>query len=249
MRPATCPILSCMSNLLLSQRLKRYQASMMTGNRFEIHDNPVHRRRCLFPALLALFVLLSAPPSSAERLRILHTNDMHSHLLPWVTTTGDTVGGCARLATLLKAQEAAEPNHLYLDAGDLFQGTPFYNFFRGEAEMRVLSALGCDAMALGNHELDNGAANFLDKIREYGKFPVLCANVLVQRDSSRVPIGLPWTLLPAGNVRVGVIGVTTETLPLIVIARNIRDVTVEPVISHVQSLLPEVRSQSDVVVV
>lgn len=240
------------------------------------HPGPLryHGRMRRHPILLvALAVLLAASAAFAAPLRILHTNDLHSRLEPWVSTSGDTVGGFARLATLIDRESAGHPHVLVLDAGDLFQGTPYYNTFRGEAEVRVFGRIGYDVQTMGNHELDDGALNFLAQLEKNARWPVLSANILVpaflkeqaaalarfgesraarqaaRGDSTLVPIGPPYVVQRVGPLQVGIIGVTTETLPKIVTKKAMDNVHVRPVLDTVRALVPEVRRQADLVVV
>lgn len=233
--------------------------------------------RLLIPLLLLAFLV--APDAAAERIRILHTNDLHAHLLPFRAMNGDTVGGFARLATLVDSARGGAAPCLLLDAGDCFQGTPYYNFFRGEVEMKVMSAIGYDAMAMGNHELDDGAVNLLQQANRLATFPLLCANIDVRarsitlaeppdppgtepypplarrdrlaalQDSTWRTIGRPYVILPAGERHVAVIGITTETLPVVVARKNLTDIRVRSTREAVQALLPEVRRQADLIVV
>jgi 2',3'-cyclic-nucleotide 2'-phosphodiesterase (5'-nucleotidase family) len=220
----------------------------------------------------AISVLLLTGNASAEHLRILHTNDMHARLLPFATSAGDTLGGMARLATLVARERAGRPATLLLNAGDIFQGTPFYNFFKGEAEFRVASAIGFNAMVMGNHELDDGPQNLLTQARRHACFPLLCANVETGApagsparpappgggssarppapvDSTWRPIALPWVILTAGDLRVGIIGVTTAALPTIVSRKSFEGLRARPVIETVRRLVPQVRARADLVVV
>lgn len=227
----------------------------------------------------ALLACLAASPAGAERLRLLHTNDMHAHLLPFRTWKGDSVGGFAQLATIVDSLRGGAGQSFLLDAGDVFQGTPYYNFFHGEVEIRCLSAIGYDAMALGNHELDDGPVNVLRQIQNHATFPLVCANLDVRAhvqaragqpppagaeslpfrarqellaglaDSSWLPISTPYVILRAGDRTVGVIGVITETLPAVVARKNLVDVRIRSIIPTVRALLPEVRRQADLIVV
>ncbi|CAN5283748.1 metallophosphatase [soil metagenome] len=93
-----------------------------------------------------------------KHITILHTNDVHSHIEP--TGSNDprnpNQGGVARRATLVDQIRRENPNTLLLDAGDIFQGTPFFNFYGGELEFKLMSKLKYDAATLGNHDFDNG---------------------------------------------------------------------------------------------
>ncbi|MBU6430212.1 MAG: bifunctional metallophosphatase/5'-nucleotidase, partial [Cyanobacteria bacterium REEB65] len=92
----------------------------------------IRRLLCSIAVSLAIAPAALASPVT---LTLLHTNDVHSHLVPYDTKKLKSVGGMAREATMIEGAEAQEPGHvLVLDAGDAFQGTPMFNFFAGKAE-------------------------------------------------------------------------------------------------------------------
>jgi len=169
------------------------------------------------------------------------------------------MGGLARLATLIEAERQDMSACLLLDGGDLFQGTPFFNFFHGAAEVRCLSEMAYDAMVLGNHELDEGAFNVWKQMHDHAGFAFLGSNVEVKSwvktdpidmsDSSWVPLGRPYILARAGNLRIGLIGVTTEDLPWIVSPGRLENVRVQPIIDTVRRLMTDLRPRADLVVV
>jgi len=149
----------------------------------------LHRVRIL--ATLAAFVFLNAArvtissaawPDHPDSLIILHTNDIHAHLLPFDDSQGTVVGGAAARAALIARLRSSDRKTLLLDAGDVFQGTPLYNFFRGVPDYRSMTLMRYDAGALGNHELDDGPASWL-RARSEAAFPILSANVFVAGDS------------------------------------------------------------------
>lgn len=111
-----------------------------------------------------------------RRLTILNTNDTHSHFEPFPPGSKYAgLGGIARRATLIKEVRAENPNTLLLDAGDSFEGTPYFEFYKGVLSYKLMSDLGYDAAAIGNHEFDNGVEG-LAKAARYAKFPLVCAN-------------------------------------------------------------------------
>src|ERR1044071_9311338 len=90
-------------------------------------------------------------------ITILHTNDTHSQIDPLPANDANAgKGGVARRATVVKRVRKENPNTLLVDAGDVMQGTPYFNFYRGEVEYKAMSAIGYDVGTLGNHEFDNG---------------------------------------------------------------------------------------------
>ncbi|HEY9766855.1 MAG TPA: metallophosphoesterase, partial [Chroococcales cyanobacterium] len=112
--------------------------------------------------IAAAVLAFSAFPAWAvpTHLVILHTNDTHNHLLPFSTKGSKDIGGIARRATFVKGIRAKE-NLLFFDGGDVFQGTPSYTFFKGEADFKAFDQTGYDAVTIGNHDLDDGPANLL----------------------------------------------------------------------------------------
>lgn len=245
------------------------------------HDT-LFRRAAQRLAVLAvtaacLALALRPGPAVAEKLRILHTNDMHAHLEPFVNKAGEFRGGFARLATLANRERAGADWSLLLNAGDSFQGTPYYNFFHGEAEIRCMSLMGFDAMAVGNHEFDDGPVNLLRQVGAFADFPIVCANItvpvwMVERaamaatgpelpppiasdappeapDAPRQGLGPPFIVRDFGPLQVAIVGVTTENLPQIVARRNLEGVDVAPVEATLRRVVPEARKRADLVVV
>jgi 5'-nucleotidase len=96
--------------------------------------------------------------SGVQKLVILHSNDVHSRVdaFPDDDKKFPGMGGMAQKAALIKKIRAEEDNVLLLDAGDIFQGTPYFNFYHGELEMQLMSAMQYDAATMGNHDFDAG---------------------------------------------------------------------------------------------
>lgn len=115
--------------------------------------------------------------ASEYQLTILHTNDQHSRIEPFDSsyTRNPNQGGFARRAALIQKIRSQESNVLLLDSGDTFQGTPYFNFFGGELEFKLMSMMGYDASTMGNHDFDNGLKGF-KKVRPVANFPFLCSN-------------------------------------------------------------------------
>src|SRR3954470_24911919 len=102
---------------------------------------------------------LLQPAKDETLITILHTNDMHSQIDPLPANDRNAgMGGVARRATLVKRMRAENPNTLLIDAGDAFQGTPYFHSYKGEVEYKSMSQIGYDAATIGNHEFDNGVA-------------------------------------------------------------------------------------------
>ena len=112
-----------------------------------------------------------------KRITILHTNDMHSHIDPFSKNDKRYagMGGMRKLGGLIHQIRTQEKNVLLLDSGDIFQGTPYFNKYKGEVELKIMSNLGYDASTMGNHDFDNGIEGF-KKVLPYSNFPFLCSN-------------------------------------------------------------------------
>ena len=121
--------------------------------------------------------LNSCSSSKKSHITILHTNDVHSHIdtFPKDHSSFPGLGGLARRAGLVNAIRKENPNTLLFDAGDIFQGTPYFNFFGGELEMKLMTMLKYDAATIGNHDFDNGVEGLLAQI-PYGKFDFVSSN-------------------------------------------------------------------------
>ncbi|WP_068939794.1 bifunctional metallophosphatase/5'-nucleotidase [Chryseobacterium timonianum] len=144
---------------------------------------------------------------SANKLTILHTNDQHSRIEPFDAsyTKNPNQGGFARRASLIQQIRNQESNVLLLDSGDIFQGTPYFNFFGGELEFKLMSMMKYDASTMGNHDFDNGLEGFL-KVLPNAKFPFICSNydfknTILDGKTS------PYKIFNKNGIKVGIFGV------------------------------------------
>ena len=162
-------------------------------------------------ALLAGGMSLSSFASSTKRhLTVLHTNDVHSHIDPFPSTDprNPNMGGVARRAALIENIRLENPNVLLLDAGDIFQGTPYFNYYGGEIEFKLMSMMKYDAATLGNHDFDNGIEGFYAQLPN-ANFDFVSANY----DFSKTDLaGLvkPYKIFNKGGIKVGVFGLGIE---------------------------------------
>ncbi|MBM4388236.1 MAG: bifunctional metallophosphatase/5'-nucleotidase, partial [Deltaproteobacteria bacterium] len=197
----------------------------------------------------------------------LHTSDWHSRLLPYYMTVNQTdtglglkqangpFGGAARGAFILKREKAKADRVLHLDSGDIFQGAPIFNFFRGEAEMRVLSALGCDAAVIGNHEFDLGSDNLADQVQRWANFPMLAVNYYFEDPKSvNIPplgkVAVPFTIFNLKGLKVAVIGVgNTSSMGSIYETGNKHGITPMETVETIQFFVDLLKPQSDLIVI
>ncbi|HKJ44496.1 MAG TPA: metallophosphatase [Balneolales bacterium] len=144
--------------------------------------------------------------SSDRRITILHTNDTHSHLDPFPVEAGKYagLGGIARRATIIKKIRSQNPHTLLLDAGDAFQGTPYFQFYKGFLSYKMMSKLGYDASTLGNHEFDYGVKN-LTEAAQKANFPLVCANYNFT-NTSLGSIVRPFIVRDVNGIQIGIFG-------------------------------------------
>ena len=111
------------------------------------------------------------------QISILHTNDMHCHIEPFPESDSRNggKGGMTRLSGIIEQIRTEKPNVLLFDAGDMFQGTPYFNYYKGELVLKMMSKMGYDAGTIGNHEFDNGLEGIKSAL-SFAGFPVLSSN-------------------------------------------------------------------------
>lgn len=144
------------------------------------------------------------------KLTILHTNDMHSRIDPFGPNDKKYAnrGGMSRVATLVEKIRKEESNVLLLDAGDIFQGTPYFNIFGGEVELKLMSQMKYDASTIGNHDFDNGIEGF-NKVLHNANFPFLCANYDFN-DTILKGKTKPYHIIEKQGIKIGIFGIGIE---------------------------------------
>ena len=144
------------------------------------------------------------------QLTILHTNDIHCHIDPFPSNHPRFPGrgGMARLGGLVKRYREENSNLLLLDAGDMFQGTPYFNYYKGELIIRVMNELGYDATTVGNHEFDNGLSD-MEKAFDLSKFSIISSNY----DFSETVVSKhidPFKIIDKDGIKIGIYGLGIE---------------------------------------
>lgn len=144
------------------------------------------------------------------KITILHTNDVHSHIDPFPDNDPKFagLGGVVRRAALVKKIRSEERNVLLLDAGDVFQGTPYFNMYGGELEFKLMSMMGYDASTIGNHDFDNGLDGLVKQL-PHANFPFINCNY----DFSDTPMNgktIPHKIFLKDDIKIGVFGIGIE---------------------------------------
>ena len=206
-------------------------------------------------ALLALRAAGQAFADRYVRVTILHTNDTHSHLLPFsypkTTIVEDkritlpaykNIGSIARRATIIKRMKAAHEPVIVMDAGDLIDGSPFSIEFAGEADFAAANAAGYEVVVTGNHEYSNNIPNFLKRVKE-AQFPLLGANVFRKSDGS--PFLTPYMILNEDGLRIAILGLVTPNTYTAVKEGNLE---IRDPIEAAKEWVPKLRQEADVVI-
>lgn len=148
----------------------------------------------------------SCVSQKAKKVTILHTNDVHSHIDPFPLdhARNPNKGGVARRAILIESIRKENPHTLLLDAGDMFQGTPYFNFYGGELEFKLMSMLNYDAATIGNHDFDNGIEGLLAQL-PHAKFSLISANYDF-KNTVLEGFVQPYRIFTLDGIRIGVYG-------------------------------------------
>ena len=154
--------------------------------------------------------LQSFTSNTTKKITILHTNDVHSHIDAFGPEDGRNAnkGGVARRASLVESLRKENPNTLLLDAGDIFQGTPYFNYYGGELEFKLMSMLKYDAATIGNHDFDNGIDGLFAQM-PHAKFDFVSANYDFSNTVMDTHVK-PYKIFVKDGIKIGVFGLGIE---------------------------------------
>ncbi|MFV0536458.1 MAG: bifunctional metallophosphatase/5'-nucleotidase [Dysgonomonas sp.] len=161
--------------------------------------------------IYALLILcLSLSVSAQKKIVILHTNDTHSHLepLPISDRNNPGQGGVVNRKAIIDSVRQVEQNVLLIDAGDFVQGTPYFNMFKGRAEVDAMNLMKYDVTVIGNHEFDYGL-DTMKMIFDRLDFPILCCNYDFSQTVLKDMVK-PYVVLNRFGLKIGIIGVGVD---------------------------------------
>lgn len=165
----------------------------------------LYSKKALFVGLF-LFSLSCGTAWAQKTLTVLHTNDVHSCILPQNKNLTDTIlagrGGFLRCIALLKEERRQDPDLLLFDSGDFSQGSSYYTLFKGEVEVGLMNQMHYDAVTIGNHEFDFGLEN-MTRLFKMANFPIICSNYDFG-DTELAQIVKPYTIIHRDGVKIGV---------------------------------------------
>jgi len=201
--------------------------------------------------LLIIFILIFLLSSTlysqvpSINLTILHINDFHGRLLPYIVKSISEkvpVSGAAYLAQMINEERSKNPEGtILLSAGDMFQGTPQSNIFRGEPVVEIMNYLKFDAMAVGNHEFDWGQET-LQKLSSISNFPYLSANI-VDKDGKYLPYLKPYVIIERKGIKIAVIGLTTPETAYITKPDYVKDLKFLDPVEILPNIIDDVRNK------
>jgi 5'-nucleotidase len=162
-------------------------------------------------ALMGLGMSLSSfKLTEIKKITILHTNDVHSHIdaFPADHPRNPNMGGAAKRAALIESIRLENPNVLLLDAGDIFQGTPYFNYYGGELEFKLMSMMNYDLATMGNHDFDNGIDGFFAQL-PHANFEFVSANYDF-KNTVLDTLVKPYKIFVKNEIKIGVFGLGIE---------------------------------------
>mgnify|MGYP001376356222 FL=1 len=150
-----------------------------------------------------------------KKITILHTNDVHSHIEPFNDNHAKfpNKGGVSRRSTIIESIRSSNPNTLLLDAGDIFQGTPYFNYYGGEIEFKLMSMLNYDAATIGNHDFDNGIEGLYAQLPN-AKFQFISSNYDF-KNTIMDSHAKPYMIFNKSGIKIGVFGLGIELKGLV----------------------------------
>ena len=150
-----------------------------------------------------------------KKITILHTNDVHSHIdsFPSDDPLNPNGGGVIARANIINKIKKDNPNTLVLDAGDIFQGTPYYNYFGGEIELKLMSKMGYNACTIGNHEFDNGLKKLSESLK-YANFSFINSNYVFKNTPIENKIK-KYEIHIIDGIKIGIFGLGIELKGLV----------------------------------
>ncbi|MGJ8593696.1 MAG: bifunctional metallophosphatase/5'-nucleotidase [Aquaticitalea sp.] len=152
---------------------------------------------------------------TTKKITILHTNDVHSHIDPFGPEDGrnPNKGGVARRASLIAGIRKENPSTLLLDAGDIFQGTPYFNYYGGELEFKLMSMLKYDAATIGNHDFDNGIEGLYAQL-PHAKFDFISSNYDFSNTVMDTHVK-PYKTFKIDGIKIGIFGLGIQLAGLV----------------------------------
>ena len=162
--------------------------------------------------LVLVFVLFGASCAGTEKIVIMHFNDTHSYMLPYIDANKESLGGAARMVTIVNMYRVKYPDMLLVQAGDTLSGTLFSSVYKGTMNIELMNQMKFDIMTIGNHEFDYGLSNIL-ALKTMAQFPMMSANIFDKNSGER--IFLPYMIKNIHGVKIVFVGLTTSNLGVI----------------------------------
>ena len=196
--------------------------------------------------VLLVWTLLVGVGHGDAYVTVLHYNDSHGHLQP----DRDDKGGIARMATAANEVRSWNDEHgnttLFLNAGDILQGTPLSTVYQGEPDVKCMNVMGIDAMCIGNHEFDFGQKNF-SKLEALAEFPILSCNIYVEATGKR--FAKPYVLFElADGTKTAAFGLITPETAVETLSKNVRGLKFTDPIAEAKAVVAELLQEAKFII-
>ncbi|HNY11691.1 MAG TPA: bifunctional UDP-sugar hydrolase/5'-nucleotidase, partial [Candidatus Wallbacteria bacterium] len=214
----------------------------------------------LFSILFLFIITASSRPvlahdeaaSGEVAIKILHTNDTHAHVDSHEVGYGkdtEEVGGFPRIISFVKSVREKNTNVLLLSAGDVFQGTLYFNFFKGLADYEFMNMAGYDVACFGNHEFDESPAWLLKAIEKLNCEKVNCNVVFGKSYPDASKKVKPYVIKEVNGLKIAIIGVITQNLFSLVSSKNLTDIELINPVEAIAPIVKELRPKVDMILV
>ncbi len=234
------------------------KAHFKTSKNFYESVYPAGAASLLLPLVLILFLLCNAAnahetlSSDEISIKVLHTNDTHahadSHIVSYNNET-EEVGGLARLTHFVNSVRKKDKSVLLLSAGDVFQGTMFFNFFKGVADFECMNLARYDAMCPGNHEFDEGPQWLLESLKKTD-FEIVNCNVTFGKSYKDGAKKIkPYIVREINGLKIAIIGVLTKELFTLVNVKNLKDIKINDPIEAMTPIVKKLRPEVDMILI
>lgn len=194
--------------------------------------------------LLLCLCVFGCKKTENLKLTVIHTNDLHAHILPFNdyeecdVNDPNCLGGFARLITFMQNEKKQNPHAIFLDAGDRFTGTAYYVLTKSRYLLPLFQMMPYDAATLGNHEFDNNIGDTTKFIKKWHT-PIVDTNIKPAKNEALYPYIKPFVVLKKGGHKIGIIGVTTPHINIL----HGEKIAVLPIKKSVTESIAELKAQ------
>ena len=206
----------------------------------------------IFPIIVLIGILIGIgfyfSTNKTLELHLLHTNDLHAHLLPFnpdnrkcTYNQEGCLGGFATIKTIIDSHRQKHPDLVLLDAGDRFSGTVFYTLRKSQDIIPLMNQFQYDALTLGNHDFDSGLSE-IEKMMNVVNAPVVSVNVKFPKESVLAKKIKKSVILKRQGQKIGIIGALTPDIKTE--TTSAKEIDLLPLVQSIQEEIDILRKQN-----